>query len=191
MFKISSGKFKGTPLLFPKTSKIRPLSNLVRQAVFNFLDDFIDQANVLDLYAGTGVFGLEALSLGAKHVTFVDVARQSIRLIEANVEKLGLKKRTTILQMDSFDYLLKARKKETRFQVVFLDPPFDYLNSLDKKDRDFYCLDLLDRIKAVLGAKPIIVFKHPEDIKMPIPQGLKLFETRNYGINTISYIVTN
>ena len=103
--RIIAGKFKGSTLYAPKDKNIRPLKDLARESIFNLLihsNKIIFQfknSNILDLYAGTGSFGLECLSREAKSVCFVENERNAIKILEKNIQKFGLKKKQKYFQM--------------------------------------------------------------------------------------------
>jgi len=127
--RITAGKFKGRGLTPPKDLGVRPTSDKVRQAVFNILEhkDFgfafaIEGARVLDIFAGTGAMGLEALSRGARYCLFIDDAASSRALIRQNVEALGLTGATKIWRRDATS--LGALDTLSPFGLAFLDPPY-------------------------------------------------------------------
>jgi len=125
--RIVGGRLRGKALLTPKDETVRPTSDRVREAVFNILDhgieDFdIDGVNVLDLFAGTGALGMEALSRGASQGVFVDNASASRALIQENIVALGLGGITTIFRRSALD--LGAAYRKLSFGLVFADPPY-------------------------------------------------------------------
>ena len=126
--RIVAGKFKGRPLTSPKDQATRPTSDRVREALFNILaygiDGFsLEGARVLDLFAGTGALGLEALSRGAKYCLFIENTAKARGLIRTNVETLNLTGVTRIWRRDA-SALGPAGNLEA-FDVVFADPPYD------------------------------------------------------------------
>ncbi len=130
--KIVAGKFGGRKLMAPQNKDIRPTSDKIRGAIFNMLGSrgAVDNARVLDAFCGTGALGLEALSRGATHVTFMDKARISLDLARQNVEILGA--------MNDCDFTLKDALKmpvrtdnEKAYNLIFLDPPYNK-NFIDK-----------------------------------------------------------
>lgn len=125
--RIVAGRFRGAALAAPKSNDIRPTSDRVREAIFNILlhmEDFppLDGLRVLDLFAGTGALGLEALSRGAAYALFVEESAQARALIRRNVETLGLTGATRIYRRDA-TYLGQAGTLDP-FQLVFADPPY-------------------------------------------------------------------
>jgi 16S rRNA (guanine966-N2)-methyltransferase len=124
LMRISGGTYRGRILTSPKGDRTRPTSDLLRQAMFNVLGDRIRDARVLDLFAGSGALGLEALSRGARSATFVEAERGALRSLRANLVALGLAERGIILARDAFAALEALAAAEGVFEVVFLDPPY-------------------------------------------------------------------
>lgn len=130
--RIIAGKYRGRLIEFPK--HIRPTQDRVRQSVFDVLTGVIKGARVLDLFAGSGAIGLEALSRGAKEVYFVEKDRYCSRVIEANLLGLGVKRGDPCARTftnESFRALEILKKKKESFDIVFIDPP--YYQELAKK----------------------------------------------------------
>ena len=122
--RIIAGKYRGRRLRSPPSDRTRPTSDRLRETLFNVLAPRIEGARFLDLCAGTGAVGIEALSRGAAHTTFVDQSRQMCKLIEANVSTLSLPKlEFEIVNADAFDFLHK-RKSDAAFDLIFFDPPY-------------------------------------------------------------------
>src|SRR6185437_12636332 len=119
---ILSGEFRGRPLKSPKGNQTRPTTALLRKSVFDSLRPYLEEAIFLDLFAGSGAMGLEALSAGAKHATFVDASREAIRCIRENISLLKVEEKTTVIQGD----VLKVMKKlKSPFDVIYCDPPYE------------------------------------------------------------------
>lgn len=119
--RIITGAYRGRRLASPKDLSVRPTSDKVKEAIFSMIAQEIDQTVVLDLFAGTGSLGLEALSRGAKHCYFVDNDRESVRLIKSNIGQCKAETESTVLVGD-FKYGL-SRIKEP-IGIAFLDPPY-------------------------------------------------------------------
>lgn len=122
MLKIIAGKYKGRRLYTPSSTSTRPTQEILREAVFNICQSYIDGANVLDLYAGSGAIGLEALSRGAAHVTFIESNRGAIACIKKNIQILEVQTQVTLIPMDAKAALSKISKS---FDIVYIDPPYD------------------------------------------------------------------
>ncbi len=122
--RISAGEHRGRRLHSPKGSKTRPTSDLLRQALFNVLGARIQEARVLDLFAGTGAVGLEALSRGASHVTFVEVDRRAVESLRANLASLDLTAGARLVVGHALPALARLKAAGEMFDCVFLDPPY-------------------------------------------------------------------
>jgi 16S rRNA (guanine(966)-N(2))-methyltransferase RsmD len=122
--RISAGEHRGRRLRSPRGSRTRPTSDLLRQAVFNVLDERIRGASVLDLFAGTGAIGLEALSRGAATATFVERDRQAVASLRANLVALDLTGRARIVVGDALSMLSRLQAAGECFDCIFLDPPY-------------------------------------------------------------------
>ncbi|MBI2070769.1 MAG: 16S rRNA (guanine(966)-N(2))-methyltransferase RsmD [Elusimicrobia bacterium] len=127
--RIIAGSAKGRRLKAPKRdSMIRPILSRIRQSLFDSIRPKVMGSNFLDLYAGSGIVGLEALSRGAQFVVFVEKGREGLRLIEQNIDKLGAKQKSLILQGDilggSLLFLRSKLEPDFLFDLVFCAPPY-------------------------------------------------------------------
>lgn len=124
--RIVGGRLRGRPIAGPTTDAIRPTSDRLRQAIFDILlhayDDVIEGARVLDLFAGTGAMGLEALSRGASFALFVDLSGPAGRLVTRNLASLGLEASARLLRRDATR--LGPANPERGYDLVFCDPPY-------------------------------------------------------------------
>lgn len=117
--RVITGTARGRKLLEPEGMAIRPTTDMVKEAMFNIIQFDIEGRRVLDLFAGTGQLGIEALSRGAAEVVFCDESAKSVKLVRTNLERCGLKAR--VEQSESISFLHRAGK----FDLVLLDPPYD------------------------------------------------------------------
>lgn len=131
MVRISSGRLKGRKVatskkIFASTDKdeLRPTSSKVRESVFNILQTEINNALFLDLYAGTGAVGLEALSRGAEKVSFVENNQVRAKAIMDYIHKLGLDDRASVYQEEAEAFLKRAMRTGLKFDIIFADPPY-------------------------------------------------------------------
>ncbi|MGL4485075.1 MAG: 16S rRNA (guanine(966)-N(2))-methyltransferase RsmD [Anaerovoracaceae bacterium] len=122
--RIISGKFGGRKLESPTDNKIRPTTDKVKEALFSILFDKVDGATVVDLFAGTGNLGIEAISRGAHRAYFVDPARDSIKIIKENLKKLDIAEEAVVLPLD-FNRALEIIEKTEQVDLFFLDPPYN------------------------------------------------------------------
>jgi len=128
--RIIAGSRKGARIFAPKGRETRPTGDRVREAAFNLLGPAAAEGStVLDLFAGSGAMGLEALSRGAAHATFVESDREACRTINRNLDKLGLEGATVLCQ-DALTALRADARAGTRYDLVLVDPPYRRFSSL-------------------------------------------------------------
>lgn len=120
--RLIAGKFKGRVLHTPKTTTTRPTQGALRGSVFNICQGLIENAEFLDLFAGSGAMGFEALSRGASHVTLVETNKLALIAIKKNIELLNVSEVVTVLKMDAFDALDRLKRP---FDLIYIDPPYD------------------------------------------------------------------
>ena len=120
--RIISGSARGRRLNTPTGMDIRPTTDKVKEALFSILQFDLPGKYVLDLFAGTGQLGLEALSRGAAHAVFTDSSKKAVELIKKNVALTGFGPQSTVLQTDAFSYLAAT---DATFDIVLLDPPYE------------------------------------------------------------------
>ena len=128
---IIGGTFKGRSLRVPKTA--RPTSALIRKSLFDIWRHEIEGASFLDLCAGSGAMGIEALSRGAFSATFVDISPKAIKQIQLNLEALAIKEHTRLMRSSALSALQRLAKTDESFDLIFIDPPYD-LNPLPLLD---------------------------------------------------------
>lgn len=121
--RVISGSAKGRRLRATRAPDMRPTTDMLRQAIFDILGARVRGGRVLDLFAGAGTLGIEALSRGAAHATFVDIDRGACKTIAANLDVTGLADRAAITRADALRFL--SRRPGTGADLVFLDPPYD------------------------------------------------------------------
>ncbi|HCM43125.1 MAG TPA: 16S rRNA (guanine(966)-N(2))-methyltransferase RsmD [Candidatus Omnitrophica bacterium] len=178
--RIISGKFKSRKIDFPKNKLTRPMTDRTKETLFNMLGSLVFEKNILDLFSGSGSIGLEALSRGARHVTFVDEAIWAVKVIQKNLQTLELEPQAKIMQTDVLKAITKLEKQNERFSIIFVDPPF--FSGMVKK-----ALMKLDRSDIVLPFAQVIV-GHPA--KEPLPddlQVLKCVRTKKIGQACLSF----
>lgn len=172
--RVAGGSARGVPLAEPKGVRLRPTSGLVREAMFNILGDRARGARVLDLYAGTGALGIEALSRGAAHATFVEAEGACTAAILQSLSRTGLAACATVLRGRLPGALGQL---EGHFDLIFIDPPYD-----DPAREEV----LLGSVR-LLAPDGLIVFEHASRYNPPgRPAGLQLLERRTYGDTAIA-----
>jgi len=178
--RVIAGEFKGRKLTCLAGKKIRPTSDRIREALFSILLQKIDNALVLDLFAGTGALGIEALSRGAAKSIFVDISKQAIQIINKNIELLKLEKRTKVIECDASTVFSSNILEDFKFDLIFVDPPYNkgFLQST---------LMNIDLLK-IMGDDSIIIVEHSKHAnnlqKMP---ELDFFDKKTYGNTSISF----
>ena len=173
--RVIAGKFKGRTLATPSSQAVRPTSDRLRESIFNILmhahDDVIEGARVLDLFAGTGALGIEALSRGAAHALFVDDSTEGRGLLRENVERLGLGGVTKVFRRDATK--LGPCHPHAPFSLVFCDPPY-------RKGLGEQAL-----ASALAGGwllpEALIVFEEAADADVALPAGFEELDLRAYG----------
>jgi 16S rRNA (guanine966-N2)-methyltransferase len=169
VIRIIAGDFKGRRLKTPATDKVRPTADRVREAWLSILQRSIRGARVVDLYAGSGALGLEALSRGARSADFVESRRASLATIKANIAALKVGDRTTIHRVDALRFAEQLQPGQ--FDVAFADPPYD----TDAAAR------LVAQFRVVPFAR-VLSIEHPAD--RPIPGD----DTRRYGDTAVTLV---
>ncbi|SNZ05379.1 16S rRNA (guanine(966)-N(2))-methyltransferase RsmD [Cohaesibacter gelatinilyticus] len=180
--RIVGGRFKGKALATPKTNAIRPTTDRVRETLFNILahgyDHVVDGARVLDLFAGTGALGCEALSRGAEHVTFVEEGTEGRGLIRSNMEAFGLNGVAKILRRDATK--LGSAGTIAPFDLVFLDPP--YRKSLGEAA-------LASAAQGGWLAKDALcIWEEDAKAELAIPADFEVLEERTYGDSKLTFV---
>ena len=173
--RIVGGRFRGRTLSGPRTMAVRPTSDRLREAVFNVLahayGDPIEGARVLDLFAGTGALGLEALSRGAASALFVDDSAEGRGLVRANVEALGVAGITKVFRRDATR--LGEVHPNLPFTLAFCDPPYG---------RGLATAALASAMAGGWFAPgAMVVVEEAADAPLELPEGLALLEERTYG----------
>jgi 16S rRNA (guanine966-N2)-methyltransferase len=179
--RIVAGRLKGRALTGPDDSAIRPTSDRLRETIFNILahayDDPVVDTAVIDLFAGTGAMGLEALSRGARKVLFVEEAAKARALIRANVDALGTGGETRIFRRDARK--LGAAPPGETFGLAFLDPPY----GRHLAEQALIAL----REGQWLTEAALVVIEESLDTEVELPAGFRLLETRGYGTTKITF----
>jgi 16S rRNA (guanine966-N2)-methyltransferase len=122
--RIISGSRQGRPILDPTTREIRPMREAVRAALFSILEEMVIDSCFLDLFAGTGSVGLEALSRGARSCDFVDRSSVAIEILQKNIRVLQFETETRVHQLDALQAIERFYDKKTQFDLIFVGPPY-------------------------------------------------------------------
>jgi 16S rRNA (guanine(966)-N(2))-methyltransferase RsmD len=160
-----------------KKARVRPTSDRVRESVFNVLQKEVVGKGVLDLFAGVGTLGIEALSRGAESVTFVDSSQRSIAILRKNLLDLGLEGKSNILRLDGLKALNRLKQE---YHIVFADPP--YLEGFVQR-----IIDSIARSE-VLQRNGILILEHHKKERFSFPQDkLSVLKQRKFGDTVISF----
>lgn len=175
--RIIAGSCKGRPILAPKGTDTRPTLDRVKESLFGIIQFQLYGKAVLDLFAGSGNLGLEALSRGASFAAFNDMSRDAVRVIRANIEKLGFGQKSVVMNMD-FERAVRSLAS-SRFDIVFLDPP--YRAGLMEK-----ALKAIGT-SGILNSGAIIIAEHDAHIVPEDTGGLVLYDRRIYRDAALSF----
>ena len=187
--RITGGTAKNIMIDIPKTT--RPLTDRMKVRIFDILSKDIVNKSILDLYAGTGSFALEALSRGAKSAVLVDAAKEAYRILQKNVTKTGFDSKAEVVRSKVDEYIEKAIKNDETYEIIFMDPPYKLFNS----KKVFRMQNTIDRASKLLPLekkfKGVIIIKHPKRYPLKKLQfdHLKILETYKFGLNSISFLI--
>ena len=177
--RVISGSARGLKLNTPGDDRVRPTTDRVKESMFNIVQDWAYDSQVLDLFAGSGALGIEALSRGASQAVFCDNSLDSIKIIKSNIEKARVADRSQIVNGDFKRCLRDMEEKNQSFVMIFVDPP--YYEGLFE--------EVLDTIRSckILKKDGIVIVEH--DAKRPIGQveGLEVYKEKKYGITMLTF----
>lgn len=179
--RIIQGTLKGRRLATPKGYKTRPTSDRIKESIFDILGDEIKGRSVLDLYAGSGNLGIEALSRGANRIVFVERSRQALQSITKNLSQCGMMGGAEILSKDALRAIGILNQKGERFDLIFIDPPYE--RGLIQKT--------LMKLKSltIYHEDSILIIQHNR--REPLPETLNefnLIRQRKIGDTLISFL---
>tara|TARA_B100000900_G_C20451392_1_gene663290 strand:+ start:94 stop:654 length:561 start_codon:yes stop_codon:yes gene_type:complete len=181
--RIIGGNFKGKRILLPSDKNTRPLRDLVKESIFNLLNHSnklnfeIKDSKILDLFSGTGSFGLECISRGAHNVTFVENYAEILRILKKNILNLNVNKNSEIIEENCFSYIKSNDLHQNKFDLIFIDPPF-------KEEKINYLIDTIKESKILRKNGILILHRHKKD-NIEISKNLKILDQRNYGLSKI------
>lgn len=179
--RIIAGEFRGRKILPPEGDQTRPVTDRVKQSVFDVIAPLLEDAIIYDCFAGTGSFGLEALSRGAKHVTFFESHRATVRLLNQNIETLKVGDRSTVVSTDIFESCKKS--PDDPIDLIFLDPPYRFLRERTEELQKLAKLFAGEHLKS----DGVVMFRHDTADKLAFDE-LKAFDVREYGGMTVEWL---
>lgn len=171
--RVIAGEAKGTKLNSIDDLSTRPTLDRVKEPLFSIIQNHLQEANVLDLFAGSGALGIESLSRGAKHCVFCDKSYKSIQMVKENIKKTRMEEKSTILNID---YKKCLEQQKEKFDIIFIDPPYKFDIAVDSVKRiiDF----------KLLAKDGIIIIETDEEereLKELEKIDLELYDVRKYG----------
>lgn len=187
--RIIAGTARGRKLLsVPKTKPVKPISDRIKQSLFDIIKPRIPACYMLDLFAGTGAVGLEALSRGAGKVVFVEREPACLRAINRNLEKLGFTEKAIIKKADILAGVgwLGHFSEGEGYDIIFMGPPY--------RDQNNVMLALSEPVLASVGQSKILaehgiaIVQHHETEKFAIPENLEVFRTEQYGDTIVTFL---
>ena len=183
--RIIGGNLRGFALQIVKSKNTRPLKDLVRESIFNLLLHSkkilfkLKKSRVLDLYSGTGSFGLECLSREAKNVCFVENEKEAVKVLKKNIERLKLHKNVKIIFEDALNSVENKHFYNQKFDLIFCDPPY--------KEKNIDQLIYLIYRKNLLEKNGIIILHRNKMNKEKFPDYFNILDERIYGISKIIF----
>jgi len=150
------------------------MSERVRGSLFNIVGDEINGADVLDAFAGSGSLGLEALSRGAKHATFVERDNGAVQILLANIKALQADSKSTVLSLDLDAFINKNSEK--LYDVIFTDPPYDDMQ-----------LSTVSRLEKILKPNGLMILSYPGRGGVPTVDGIVVVDNRSYGTAALAF----
>lgn len=171
--RIIAGKFKSRRLKTLKGDNTRPTSDRTKEALFNAIGPYFDGGSFLDLFAGSGAMGLEAISRGMDYVSFVENNRNAQKIIQNNINELGLNNETEIIRQDALDVIKTLKRK---YDIIFMDPPYDYKH-IER---------IIDSISPLLKDDGYLIVETQKDIILEDNyNNLKRLSSKTYGFSKI------
>ena len=181
--RVISGEYRGKKLYTLEGMNTRPTLDRVKEALFNIIQFKVPDANVLDLFAGSGSLGIETLSRGANYVVFCDHYYEAIKIIKKNIESTKYIEKSTILNKDYIVALKHISNLNKKFDIVFLDPPY-------KSEFGIKAIEELIKLDLIAEDGIIVLETDDEDKKKEIEENkkIKIFDERKYGSVKLIFI---
>jgi 16S rRNA (guanine966-N2)-methyltransferase len=182
--RVIGGKFKGKRLIEPKDKETRPLKDLTKESIFNIINHSnkfsidIKKAYVLDLFSGVGSFGIECLSQGASHVTFIEKYKGVLPILKKNLDNLKSEIKYEVIESDILSEL-EFQNLKLKYDVIFLDPPY-------KEKALENILNIIIENKILKDNGIIVIHRHKKEIDI-FPKNFHLIDEKKYGISKIIF----
>ena len=181
--RIIGGKNKGKKIFLPVDKNTRPLRDMVKESIFNLIEHSnkfnisISNSIVLDLFSGSGSFGLECLSRGAKYITFVENYVHALGILKKNISMMNAMPFSEIIENNCFELINEKKIFSKTFDIIFLDPPYNY------KNINFLIEQIIEK-KILKKTGIILIHRHKKD-DIEITSKLNILDSRKYGISKI------
>ena len=181
--RIIAGEFKGRKINFPEGKNTRPLRDFVKESVFNIIENSsklrfkIKNAIVLDLFSGSGSFGLECISRGAQNIFFFENYPHTLKILQKNIDLLNVSKKCEIFDQNSFNLFNNKKIQNQKFDLIFVDPPY--------REENINLLIENILVKKILRRKGLIIIHRHKNDNLEITSKLKIIDIRFYGISKI------
>lgn len=179
--RVIGGEARGRVIRLPGGCRIRPTADRIKGALFNILGP-VEGKSFLDLFAGSGNVGLEALSRGARRSVFVEKDSRLVVAIEENLQRLGFEGRAEVIAADAEKGLRRLQKREERFDILFADPPYE----------EGFPADIADKLKTadLLAENGVIILQHSlrEPLEPSVAQRWAVTDQRRYGDTLLSFL---
>ena len=182
--RIISGELKGRKIFEPPDRTTRPLKDLVKESIFNIvmhsnkISIDLKNSNILDLFSGVGSFGIEALSRGSKYVTFIENYTEVLQILRKNIQKLNLDNKCEIFSEDIIN-MLNFKKLNKKFELIFLDPPFN------EKNINKILLKIYD--SKILKKNGILIIHRKINTDDKLIPKFNIIEEKKYGLSKIMF----
>jgi 16S rRNA (guanine966-N2)-methyltransferase len=174
--RIIAGQFRSRVILPPEGDRTtRPITDRVKQSLFDILTPLLDDAIVYDCFAGTGSMGLESLSRGARRAVFFEADRSALVRLKKNIASLGVESSATVIPGDLFKYFQTTPAPAEPARIIFLDPPYRFLH--EQPDR---LVKLGEKLQDHLAADGVVSFRHDAADSLALPP-LEQADVRTYG----------
>jgi 16S rRNA (guanine966-N2)-methyltransferase len=174
--RIIAGQFRSRVILPPEDDgTTRPITDRVKQSLFDIVTPLLDDAVVYDCFAGTGSMGLESLSRGAKRAVFFEADRSALTRLKKNIASLKVEASSTVVPSDLFKYFQATPKPAEPARIIFLDPPYRFLNEQPERLQQ-----LAEKLRDHVTPDGLIVFRHAAADQLTLP-ALERADVRTYG----------
>ena len=182
--RIIGGNYRGKKIYLPTDKKTRPLRDIVKESVFNLIEHSkkfkleIKGSSVLDLFAGSGSFGIECISRGAKRVIFLENYPKILNILKKNINSIKADKKSIIIEKNCFEFFSHINQLNNKFDIIFLDPPF-------KEEKINYLIEKIKENEILNDSGIMIIHRHKKDT-LKISNNVNILDERSYGISKIT-----